>query len=61
MAYTINPLACPQNHICPIISVCPVVAISQIGYGLPIINETECTECGKCAKYCPMKAVECQN
>lgn len=39
----------------------PVAAISQNGYGLPVIDETECIECGKCAKYCPMRAVERKN
>jgi Fe-S-cluster-containing hydrogenase component 2 len=58
MALTINPLACPQNHRCPIIQVCPVGAISQNGYGLPVIDKTKCTECGKCVRYCPMHAVE---
>ena len=58
MALRINPFACPQNHHCPIIQVCPVGAILQNGYGLPLIDETKCTECGKCVKYCPMRAVE---
>jgi ferredoxin len=58
MALTINPLTCPQNHRCPITRVCPVGAISQNGYGLPVIDEIACIECGKCAKYCPMRAVE---
>lgn len=57
MSLTISPLACPQNHRCPIISICPVGAISQEGYGLPVINEELCIECGKCAKHCPMRAV----
>jgi ferredoxin len=58
MALTINPLACPQNHNCPITRVCPVGAISQDGYGLPVIDEAQCIECGKCLKYCPMQAVQ---
>jgi Fe-S-cluster-containing hydrogenase component 2 len=58
MALTINPSACPQNHRCPIIPVCSVGAISQAGYGLPEIDEVTCIECGKCAKYCPMHAVQ---
>jgi ferredoxin len=57
MALTINPVACPQNHRCPIINSCPVGAISQNNYGLPVIDETLCIECGKCIKYCPMRAV----
>ena len=58
MALNINPLACPQNHHCPITSVCPVGAISQKGHGLPLIDDALCSECGKCVKYCPMSAVE---
>ncbi|MGC1392499.1 MAG: 4Fe-4S binding protein [Bacteroidales bacterium] len=58
MALTINPSSCPQNHRCPIMRVCPVGAISQDGYGLPSIDEIKCIECGKCAKYCPMQAVQ---
>jgi Fe-S-cluster-containing hydrogenase component 2 len=57
MALTINPLACPQNHQCPIIKVCPEEAISQSGFSLPVIDQSRCTECGKCARFCPMKAV----
>jgi ferredoxin len=34
-----------------------VGAISQNNYGLPVIDETLCIECGKCIKYCPMRAV----
>jgi ferredoxin len=61
MALNISSLACPQNHRCPIINVCPVAAISQNGYGLPVIDETKCIECGKCAKICPMQAVVNKN
>jgi ferredoxin len=57
MALTISPLACQQNHRCPILRVCPVGAITQDGYGLPVIDETKCTECEKCIKFCPMHAV----
>ena len=57
MALTISPLACPQNHRCPNIQTCPVGAISQNGYGLPVIDEEKCIECGKCVKQCPMRAV----
>ena len=58
MAFRINPYSCPQNHRCPITRVCPVGAISQDGYGLPVIDDKQCTECGKCVKYCPMQAVQ---
>jgi Fe-S-cluster-containing hydrogenase component 2 len=58
MALTINSDTCPQNHSCPMLRVCPVGAISQDGYGLPIIDEEKCLECGKCTRYCPMGAVQ---
>lgn len=61
MALTISSLSCPQNHRCPLIRVCPVGAISQDGFGLPVINEAKCIECGKCMKYCPLKAVKTKN
>lgn len=61
MALTISPLACPQNHRCPIVPICPVGAISQNGYGLPVIDEEKCIECGKCVKQCPMRAVVNRN
>jgi len=58
MSLTINPIACPQNHHCPITNVCPVGAISQEGCGLPVIDDAKCIECGRCEKYCPMQAVQ---
>jgi ferredoxin len=61
MALTVNPHACPQNHRCPMIQYCPVDAISQKGYGLPVIDEEKCIHCGKCAKICPMGAVVSKN
>ncbi len=54
----VNSLACPQNHRCPLLQVCPVNAISQQGYGLPVIDEEKCIECGKCIRFCPMSAVD---
>jgi len=57
MTLVISPLACPQNHPCPIINVCPVGAITQNGYGLPIIDEEKCIDCRKCGRYCPMNAI----
>lgn len=57
MALVIDNHLCPQNHACPIIRVCPAGAISQNGYGLPVIDAAMCTECGKCMRYCGMKAV----
>ncbi len=58
MSLFISDRFCPQNHRCPIIRVCPQQAIIQDGYGLPVIDKTKCTECGKCIKYCPMRAVK---
>ena len=48
---------CPANHPCPAVRVCPVKAISQKGFGLPIINHDLCINCGKCIKFCPMRAI----
>jgi ferredoxin len=61
MALSINPSVCPQNHRCPVTRICSVGAISQVGYGLPVIDEMMCIECGKCVIYCPMGAVEHKN
>lgn len=58
MALTVNKNRCPQNHRCPIINVCPFGAITQNGYGLPVIDESKCTDCGKCTRFCPTGAVE---
>ena len=57
MALTIDAARCPQNHRCPLLTVCPVDAISQQGYGLPVIDAQKCIECGKCTKSCGMGAV----
>ena len=61
MSYIVSEILCPQNHRCPIIRVCPSGAILQDGYGLPVVDESKCTECGKCAKYCPTGAVRKTN
>jgi len=39
------------------LNVCPTGAITQQGYGLPVIDKEKCTECGKCTRYCPRGAV----
>lgn len=58
MAITINPTICPQNHRCPLLRECPEGAITQDGYdGLPVIDETKCTECGICLQACAIGAV----
>lgn len=54
----VNSLACPQNHRCPLLRVCPAGAISQQDFGLPVIDEEKCVDCGKCVRFCPMGAVE---
>ena len=48
---------CPQNHKCPAVSVCPVGALSQNGFGAPIIDHDKCIRCGKCSNFCPKKAL----
>lgn len=48
---------CPQNHPCPSIRVCPVGALSQKGYDAPIVDQKKCIKCGKCVRYCPMRAL----
>ena len=57
MALAVDKNRCPQNHRCPMIEKCPVGAIVQQGYGLPIIDEQKCIQCGKCSKICGMNAV----
>ncbi|MCX7986546.1 MAG: 4Fe-4S binding protein [Bacteroidales bacterium] len=61
MALTVSSYLCPQNHRCPLIRICPVGAISQNGYGLPVIDEAKCIECGKCIRYCPTGAIVNKN
>lgn len=48
---------CPQNHKCPAVQVCPVGALSQSGFSAPQIDYEKCIACGKCAKFCPKKAL----
>ncbi|HBL84335.1 MAG: 4Fe-4S ferredoxin [Clostridiales bacterium GWF2_38_85] len=48
---------CPQNHPCPSIRVCPTNALKQTGYAAPVVDEEKCIKCGKCVKYCPMRAL----
>ncbi|MBU0630206.1 MAG: 4Fe-4S binding protein [Candidatus Margulisbacteria bacterium] len=49
---------CPRDHSCPAVRVCPVKAIKQQGYAAPIIDQSLCTECGKCVSFCPMGAIQ---
>ncbi|MFN8242365.1 MAG: 4Fe-4S binding protein [Bacteroidales bacterium] len=49
----IEPSRCPQNHFCPVIRVCPQGAINQESpFSAPVIDESKCTNCGRCARYC---------
>jgi Fe-S-cluster-containing hydrogenase component 2 len=48
---------CPQNHPCPSVRVCPVGALKQNGFDAPTVDEAKCTNCGKCARFCPMGAL----
>lgn len=48
---------CPQNHPCPSVSVCPVGALSQKGFAAPEVDQDKCVRCGKCAAFCPKKAL----
>lgn len=53
----VNKARCPQNHSCPSIRVCPVGALSQKGFSAPIVDQDKCIKCGKCVKFCPMRAL----
>ncbi len=48
---------CPQNHACPSVRVCPVGALLQSGFAAPTVDQDKCIKCGKCVKFCPMKAL----
>lgn len=48
---------CPQNHRCPSIRVCPVGALTQDRYEAPKVDMDKCIKCGKCIKFCPMRAL----
>lgn len=54
---SVNKNRCPQNHPCPSIRVCPVGALKQNGYNAPIVNQGKCIKCGKCIRFCPMRAI----
>ncbi|MEA5137289.1 MAG: 4Fe-4S binding protein [Candidatus Fimivivens sp.] len=49
---------CPQNHACPSVKVCPVGALIQHKFEAPTVDENKCIKCGKCVKFCPMKALQ---
>lgn len=48
---------CPQNHPCPSVRVCPAGALSQRAYNAPDVDRDKCIKCGKCVKFCPMRAL----
>ena len=48
---------CPQNHPCPSVRVCPVGALVQTGFQAPVVDEEKCIRGGKCAHFCPKKAL----
>ncbi len=54
---SIKTARCPQNHPCPSVRVCPVGALSQKGYKAPVADKNKCIKCGKCVKFCPMRAI----
>lgn len=53
----VSKARCPQNHPCPSIKVCPVGALSQKGFSAPVVDQEKCIKCGKCVKFCPMRAL----
>jgi len=53
----VNKQRCPQNHPCPAVQICPVGALTQKGYAAPTVDKDSCISCGKCVKYCPMRAL----
>lgn len=53
----VDQVRCPQNHPCPAVRVCPVGALKQTGYKAPDIDQEKCIACGKCVRYCPMRAL----
>jgi Fe-S-cluster-containing hydrogenase components 2 len=54
---TVNKNRCPQNHPCPSVRVCSVGALSQDGFNAPTVDQGKCIRCGKCARFCPMRAL----
>ena len=57
MAIAVVKERCPQNHPCPSVKVCPVGALKQSGFKAPEVDGEKCTSCGKCVRYCPMRAL----
>lgn len=57
MILTVRKARCPQNHACPSVRVCPVGALSQRGFDAPAVDMDKCIKCGKCVRFCPMRAL----
>lgn len=57
MTLVVKTQRCPQNHPCPSIRVCPVGALKQKGYAAPTVDMNLCIKCGKCIRFCPMRAL----
>ncbi len=57
MVLKVKTNRCPQNHPCPSVRVCPVGALTQRGHSAPDIDMEKCIKCGKCTRYCPMRAL----
>ncbi len=53
----VHKTRCPQNHSCPSVKVCPAGALSQNGVSAPVADQSKCIRCGKCVRFCPMKAL----
>lgn len=58
MAVKVDPIKCPQDHVCPAMRVCPTGALQQKGFELPFADVETCTECGICIDYCPRGAIQ---
>lgn len=58
MSIQVVSVRCPQNHRCPSVPVCPVGALTQDGYGAPVVDQEKCIDCGKCIRRCPMGALQ---
>lgn len=57
MELVVNEHRCPQNHPCPSVRVCPVDALTQQSFEAPAVDQSKCTKCGKCVRFCPMGAL----
>lgn len=48
---------CLKNHKCPAVNICPVNALTQENFEAPKIDYEKCIRCGRCASFCPKKAL----